>query len=241
LAGIVGGKLIHADETKIAIGGEDTFVWVLANMEEVAYFHTDSRESETIRKLLVGFKGVLVSDFYAAYDAIDCPQQKCLIHLMRDLNDSLLESPFDAEFKILVQEFARLLKNMVETVDRYGLKARFLRRHKVLVERFFRWLAKVEFRSEVSENYRLRFLKNRNKLFTFLDYDGVPWNNNNAEYAIKGFAALRRMVEDSCTRKSIRENLVLLSVYQTCKYKGINFLEFLLSGERDIDVFVEKN
>ena len=31
--------------------------------------------------------------------------------------------------------------------------------------------------------------------------------------------------------------LVLLSIYQTCKYKGVSFLRFLLSQERDIDAF----
>jgi len=36
-----------------------------------------------------------------------------------------------------------------------------------------------------------RFEKNRDKLITFLNYDGVPWNNNNAEHAIKAFARLR--------------------------------------------------
>jgi hypothetical protein len=36
--------------------------------------------------------------------------------------------------------------------------------------------------------YKQRFEKNRDKLFTFLRYDGVPWNNNNAEHAIKAFA-----------------------------------------------------
>jgi hypothetical protein len=33
--------------------------------------------------------------------------------------------------------------------------------------------------------------------------------------------------------------LVLLSIQQTCKYKGINFLRFLLSRETDIDLFRE--
>jgi hypothetical protein len=32
------------------------------------------------------------------------------------------------------------------------------------------------------------------ELFTFLDYDGIPWNNNNAEHAIKYFAKYRRPV-----------------------------------------------
>jgi Transposase IS66 family len=40
--------------------------------------------------LLKNFHGVLVSDFYSAYDTIGCPQQKCLIHLIRDINQELL-------------------------------------------------------------------------------------------------------------------------------------------------------
>jgi hypothetical protein len=35
----------------------------------------------------------------------------------------------------------------------------------------------------------------------------------------------------------LQDYLVLLSIYQTCRYKGLSFLQFLLSGERDIDVF----
>jgi hypothetical protein len=31
--------------------------------------------------------------------------------------------------------------------------------------------------------------------------------------------------------------LVLLAIYQTCKYRGISFLRFLLSGEKDLDHF----
>jgi len=241
LNSILKGKLIHADETKIAVAKKDTFVWVLANLEEVAYFHTDSREADTIHELLKEYKGVLVSDFYAAYDAIDCPQQKCLIHLMRDLNDSLLENPFDTELKNLAHEFTEILKNVVSTIDRYGLKTHYLKRHKIDVERFFRSLSMREFRSEVGEKYKQRFLKNRYKLFTFLDYDGVPWNNNNAEHAIKAFATLRKVIEDSCSKKSIQEHLILLSIFQTCKYKQIRFLDFLRSGETDIDEYIRKH
>ncbi|MGB6396515.1 MAG: hypothetical protein WBF73_12620, partial [Bradyrhizobium sp.] len=50
------------------------------------------------------------SDFYAAYDSIECPQQKCLIHLMRDLNDEILKNPFDQEAKLIALRFAALLK-----------------------------------------------------------------------------------------------------------------------------------
>jgi predicted RecB family nuclease len=91
---IVNGNLIHADETKVSIEGEEAFVWVFTNMEEVAYLYTETREGDFLQELLRDFKGVLVSDFYAAYDVINCSQQKCLIHLMRDLNNDLLKYPF---------------------------------------------------------------------------------------------------------------------------------------------------
>jgi hypothetical protein len=68
-----------------------------------------------------------------------------------------------------------------------------------------------------------------------LEYDGVPWNNNNAEHAIKEFAEFRKRNVSRFTRASIKEFLILISVWQTCKYKGLNFLNFLLSRERDID------
>ena len=35
----------------------------------------------------------------------------------------------------------------------------------------------------------------------------------------------------------LNEYLVLLSIYLTCKYKGVSFLKFLYSGETDIDAF----
>jgi hypothetical protein len=77
----------------------------------------------------------------------------------------------------------------------------------------------------------------RDKLFTFLTHDGVPWNNNNAEHAIKAFARLRRAIEGLSTPKGIEDYLILLTICQTCKYSGIDFLDFLRSGEADIESF----
>jgi hypothetical protein len=171
---------------------------------------------------------------------IKCPQQKCLIHLMRDLNDDLFKQPFNEELKELVREFARLLKPMVETIDRFGLKSHFLRKHKVFVEYFYKVLSKHDYQSEIAGYYKKRFEKNRDKLFTFLDYDGIPWNNNSAEHAIKAFATLRKSIDGMSSDKGIREYLTLFSIRETCKYKGVSFLEFLRSGEKDIDVFIKK-
>jgi hypothetical protein len=156
---------------------------------------------------------------------------------MRDLNEDLSKQPFNDEMKELAQEFANMVKPMIETVDRFGLKAYHLRRHKDSVKRFYEALSQRDYRTEIAIGYKRRFERNSGKLFTFLDYDGIPWNNNNAEHAIKAFVRLRRSIEGKSSPKGIRDYLVLLSVSESCKYRGVSFLDFLKSGKSDIVSF----
>src|ERR1700730_2668580 len=172
-------------------------------MEEVIYIWSETREGSVAGEFLKGFKGVLVSDFYSAYDSIDCPQQKCLIHLIRDLNGDVLDHPYDEELKELVQNFAVLLRPIIETIDRFGLKKRFLHKHVSTVDRFYKTLSMREYDSESALRCKDRFERNREKLFTFLKHDGVPWNNNNAEHAVKAYARLRTLFQGQSTPKAI--------------------------------------
>ena len=55
----------------------------------------------------------------------------------------------------------------------------------------------------------------------------------NAEHAIKAFARLRNVIGANGTPKGPS----LLSISETCKYKGIGFLDFLTSGEIDVEAF----
>jgi predicted RecB family nuclease len=236
---MVSGRLIHADETKVNLKGGIGYVWAFSNTEEVVYLYTPTREGSWVIYLLKGFKGILVSDFYSAYDSLPCPKQRCLIHLIRDMNDDLLKEPFNDEMKSLAAAFAVIVKPMIETVDRFGLRSRFLRKHKKDVERFFKSLSRQNYVTETAEKCKTRLLKNQMQLFTFLDYDGIPWNNNNAEHAIKAFVRLRRDLAGISTERGIRDYLILLSVCETCRIRGLSFLEFLRSGDRDIDAFAK--
>ena len=230
------GNLIHIDETQVSFSGIDGYVWVFTNMEEVYFLFTSSREGDFLKELLSEFKGVLVSDFYGAYCSPKWTQQKCLIHLIRDLNDDLRSSPFDEEYKKMAKDFSLLLRRIIITVDEHGLKKRKLSKHKKDVSRFFRDLSCQDYKSELAQKYQKRFQKNENTLFTFLNYDSVPWNNNNAEYAIKHFAVYRQTMKLSgrFTERGLKQYLILLSIHQTCRYKGINFLKFLVSGEKSV-------
>jgi predicted RecB family nuclease len=234
------GHLIHADETKVALKGHSGYVWAFTNLEEVVYVYTPTREGTILGEMLDGFGGVLVSDFYSAYDSAKCAQQKCLIHLARDINDDLFHSPFDEESKGLAQAFVAVLKPIVDTIDKFGLRCCHLRKHKQDVERFFRLVDSADYQSEAARKYQKRIQKYRSSLFTFLDYDSVPWNNNNAENAIKWFASRRKILGASYVEHGIQDYLLLLSIYQTCRLKGVSFLKFLRSGLLDLDTFVNE-
>jgi len=127
-----------------------------------------------------------------------------------------------------------LLRTIVETVDRYGLKKRHLHKHKRAVVRFLKGVGGYEFSSEVADKYKKRFQKSGAKMFTFLDHDGIPWNNTNAEHAIKLFAKYRRNADGRFTEASVKEYLVLASVLETCEFNNVNVLRFLLSGEKTL-------
>jgi len=108
------------------------------------------------------------------------------------------------------------------------------------VKNFFATILETDFTSDLAIQYQKRIRKNRYKLSTFMDYDEIPWNNNNAEHAIKHLARYRRNVDGLFSAKGIEEYLILLTIYQTCNYKGLNFLKFLLSGEKSIFRYFDK-
>jgi hypothetical protein len=168
---------------------------------------------------------------------VKCEQQKCLVHLIRDFNYDIQGSPWDEELKSLGGAFGRLLRTIVATIDVYGLKARHLGKHRREIDRFFLGISEESYRSGVAEGYRKRLIKCRDKLFTFVHHDGVPWNNNAAEHAVKKFARYRQLVDGRVGEMGLKQYLILLSIQQTCKCKGVSFLKFLLSREQDIDVF----
>jgi hypothetical protein len=235
------GTVMHVDETTVKLRKAEGkhYVWVFTNLEEVVFMYKPTREGGFLQTLLAGFGGVLVSDFYAVYDSLPCPQQKCLIHLIRDMNQDLLDNAYDEELRSVTQPFGALLRAIVETIDQQGLKYRYLRRHQLDVDRYFQSLSVKSFSSEAAESLRCRLLKYQDKLFTFLVHDGVPWNNNNAENAIKRFAYYRADTVGLMTEPTLNDYLVMLSLYQTCRYKGVSFLRFLLSREQDVDTFCQ--
>ena len=213
---------------------------MLTNLETVIFKFRSDRTCDFLDKITENFNGVFISDFYKGYESLKCKQQKCLVHLLRDVNDTLFKEQQNDEVKLIATKFGSLLRKIISTIDKYGLKKRNLNKHLKDVENFYKEINSIEYKSKSGKALFERFTKSKKNLFTFLSYDNVPWNNNNAEHSFKHFAIYRKQANGLFTEKSIEEYLILLSIYQTCKYRGINFLKFLLSKEIDIDEYVNK-
>jgi predicted RecB family nuclease len=230
-AELLQGASLNVDETEARLLKEKATVWVYAGMNGAYYECRESRNGQFLTERLKDFGGVLVSDFFTAYDSIACPQQKCLIHLIRDMNEDVKTNPFDTELKGIVEAFASIMRPIIETVDRYGLTKSRLQKHKTAAMGFIEKVIARRVSSEAATKYQNRIEKYGQRLFTFLEFDGVPWNNNNAEHAIKAFARYRRFADGRFTTKSLNDYLMILGVFQTCEYRGGKVLEFLRSGK----------
>jgi Transposase IS66 family len=158
---IVGSPVLHIDETTVNLRGKQGHVWVLASLTNVFYSYRESREARFLADLLMDFSGVLVSDFFTGYDALKCAQQKCLVHLLRDINEDLLRRPFDEELKSFGARFGLLLRDIFQTVDKYGLNKRHLQKHKKAATRFVEALCRQDVTSTALHRHQKKVPQRR--------------------------------------------------------------------------------
>lgn len=237
LRAVVSSAFVHVDETKINIQGVDNYVWVFTDGKHVVFRMTETREADIVREVLAGFQGVLVSDFYPGYDSMPCRQQKCLVHLIRDINDELWKAPFDRELESFAVQVQALLVPILVEVDQYGLKAWHLRKFLREVARFYdSCIIDKEYTSEPVQTFQKRFNRYRESLFTFLTQDGIPWENNMAERAIRQLA-VQRKISGSFSKRVAPQYLLLLAIAQSCRFQGKSFIKFLLSKKTDLESF----
>ena len=74
----------------------------------------------------------------------------------------------------LAGSFTEMVKPMVETVERHGLKKRFLRKFRNSVDHFYNQLAEHNI-GEAAGRLIERLQKNRNRMFTFLLHRELVW------------------------------------------------------------------
>ncbi len=88
--------VVHADETGWRENGRNGYVWTFSPPTARYFVHGSRAGSVVDAALGAAFAGVLVSDFYAAYDHVRTAKQRCWVHLLRDVQTLCQQHPDDA-------------------------------------------------------------------------------------------------------------------------------------------------
>jgi len=180
------------------------------------------------------FDGVLVSDFWAAYDAVGRTKQKCWPHLLRELTEvddgSEGGGDWPAFAKRLRRVYADAIRLELARGDRptegYDRKLSLL--HGRITELGFEpWTNPHACR------LAKRLSKYGEELLTFVEFEGVPPSNNHAEREVRPAVLMRKASYGNQSEPAAATRGVLMSVLRTLKKRGLDPLPTILDALRN--------
>lgn len=224
--------IAHADETHWRENGINHYVWYGGN-NGLAYFHIDRSRSSEVATSIFGerFEGVLNTDGYAAYNAVNPYQrQSCLAHLIRKAKEIIqqidqMEKPDEEAIRFcegLIELFNDACKEN-KTIQKYPYQGK--KRYYARLRR----ICKKRQKNKDAEAFRGRLLdSNReyNRLFTFMDYPEVEPTNNQAEQSLRNLVIFRKICFGTRSPEGSYSHGVLPSLLLTAKRQGVHPLNF---------------
>lgn len=219
---------LHMDETGWKINGKNHWLWAAVH-ERLAYYRIDRSRGSKVAKDILGetFKGILVTDFFSAYNKLKGPQQKCLVHLLREMRQiRARDAPEDylppyRKLKRLIRDALRLNEQRAKLDPLV-----FRRRRSLLEDRLIQFACAV-YSNKDWKRLSTRILKHYDEIFAFLDHPGLSSNNNAAERAIRGHVIIRNRSYQNRTEKGAEAHSTLTSLLRSLQLQGRDPLQEL--------------
>jgi transposase len=231
--------VLNGDETGSRTNGDKRWVWVLCSPWFVFYHIACSRGVEVLVQLLgKAFAGILCSDRCPTYLSYHRGwAQFCWAHLQRTLKGI-------GEFAS-TEDAVHFARDMLAAVGRmFGLWYQFrgeagpgerllsrdeLIQQSIPIQKTICGLAKKFLDSEEREvrNLARAFYVHWDKLFTFIEQEGVEPTNNVSERALRLFVLIRKITYGNRSAKGEIALARILTVIQTCKLQQRPLLSYL--------------
>jgi transposase len=218
-------KSIHGDETSWRIKGKNHWLWAFLGKWSVVYEVDESRGKHVPKKVLGDYRGIVISDSWGAWNHIGVRWQRCLVHYLRELEDTIKYKSPGEDFLPFRKTLKRILKDAIRIADEkdHGERPRAKARLEARVD------ALVSSYSSSKERNCARLLKRlrreRDMLFTFLEEE-VDWNNNAAERALRPSVVIRKITYGNQSDEGAHAHAVLMSVKETCGLRKENFFDY---------------
>jgi hypothetical protein len=176
------------------VAGKTHWLWCFGNPRLTYYLIDRSRGEPALRKFFAEeFAGVLVSDFWGAYNAIvGGPRQKCLVHLFRDLEQVEKYKNPGKYWPAFAKKLRRLLADAIRLWKREERPPAEYASRRARLDQRLRELIETDWRDPQAARLVKRLRRHQNELFTFLDHADVPFENNHAERAIRPAVIIRK-------------------------------------------------
>lgn len=223
--------VVHGDETGWRVNGQTHWLWCFTTADATFYMVDRSRGSPALKKFFQEeFNGILVTDFWAAYDVVSCLEhQCCLFHLLNEL-EKVNQRNASEEWKAFSKKTKRLIKDAIRLRARDDFTPEtYSSRIDRLYERLLD-LALASYNNKDTRRLAKRLEKYRDELFVFLTHPHVPSDNNHAEREIRFAVIMRKISYGNRSEDGALTQSILMSVFRTLKRRGYNPVDTLSSA-----------
>jgi transposase len=214
--------ILHADETGWREAGQNGYVWTVSTPgpDAVRYYEYDRSRAGAVATRLVGkdFRGHLVTDFYAGYNQLPGPHQRCWAHLLRDLHDLKAQPGQQVrvrQWAVQVRAVYHLAQQRLAQTPRLTGPQRqaFYGRLVARVAALGRQYAQA--RGHPCQALAKRLLRHQDELFQFVVVDGLPADNNAAERSLRPVVVMRKISGGTHSGAGSQTRLALASLFET--------------------------
>lgn len=227
LSSVRGSPVVCGDETGWREDGVNGYLWSFSSPEARYYTYRHSRASVVVKEVLgEEFHGILVSDFYAAYNIYDGLKQRCWVHLLRDLKLLVEKNPDLSDVAAWRDKVADVHHRAKETTktdlkedERHWLRLSFEQELLRLSKPY------VGVKNAPQRVLSERINKFIAELLTFVQYPQVPSENNSAERAIRPAVVARKISGGTRSEKGSQTSSVLRTLFETWTIQGRNSID----------------
>lgn len=197
--GIRASPVVQADETSWRQDGQNGYLWSFSTPSLRYFLHGNRSKAMVDEGLGKDFAGVLVTDFYAAYDHYAGPHQRCWVHLLRDIHELRRKHPADVALARWARLVHRLYQSAVRepgpaaTLSPAGQEAWRRERQRAYEQALARRCRPYASQPVPQRVLCERILKYLPELFTFVADPRVPADNNAAERSIRPVVVRRKI------------------------------------------------
>ena len=217
--------VLHGDETGWRVNGKTHWLWCFGNSDVTYYMIDRSRGSPAIKEFFQEyFDGVLITDFWAAYNAVCCAdRQMCLVHLLGELKKVAMYKDSSGDWSAFSKKLKRLVRDSIRLWKRREqFDQQLYARRRKLIELRLRELIETQWDNNQARRLRNRLDRYEDYLFTFLDKPYVPFDNSHAERSIRPAVIMRKNSYSNRSDKGARTQSTLMSIFRTLKQRNVN-------------------